>query len=67
MQKITDNGTTVFLADDGMVLTDDSSFVTTVRLGKDDDGAKWYEITQEEAEERMNEETTDLKNAVEEE
>ena len=54
MQKIDDNGTTVLLADDGMMLTDDSSFGTTVRLGKGDDGARWYEITAEEAEKRMN-------------
>lgn len=53
MQKIIDNGTTVLLADEGMMLTDDSSFGTTVRLGKSDDGAKWYEITKAEAEERM--------------
>ena len=59
MQKIIDNGTTVLIADDGMMLTNDSSFGTTVRLGKDDDGAKWYEITAEEAEKRMNEETTE--------
>ena len=59
MQKIIDNGTTVLLADDGMMLTDDSSFGTTVRLGKDDDGAKWYEITEEEAEKRMNDEPTE--------
>ena len=59
MQKIIDNGTTVLLADEGMMLTDNSSFGTTVRLGKDDDGAKWYEITTEEAEMRMNEEITE--------
>ena len=59
MQKIIDNGTTVLLADDGMMLTDDSSFGTTVRLGKCDDGAKWYEITEEEAEKRMNDEPTE--------
>ena len=53
MQKIIDNGTTVLLADEGMMLTDDSSFGTTVRLGKSDDGAKWYEITEEEARKRM--------------
>ena len=53
MQKIIDNGTTVLLADDGMMLTDDFSFGTTVRLGKSDDGAKWYEITEEEAKARM--------------
>lgn len=55
MQKIIDNGTTVLLADEGMMLTDDSSFGTTVRLGKGDDGSGWYEITAEEAKERMNE------------
>lgn len=56
MRKIIDNGTTVLLADEGMMLTDNSSFVTTVRLGKGDDGASWYEITAEEAEKRKNEE-----------
>ena len=59
MQKFIDNGTTVLLADEGMVLTNDSSFGTTVRLGKGDDGASWYEITAEEAEKRMNEEITE--------
>ena len=59
MQKIIENGTTVLLADDGMMLTDDSAFGTTVRLGKGDDGSKWYEITAEEAEERMNQEPTE--------
>lgn len=59
MQKIIDNGTTVLLADEGMMLTDNSSFGTTVRLGKDDDGSKWYEISTEEAEMRMNEEITE--------
>lgn len=55
MQKIIDNGTTVLLADEGMMMTDGSSFGTTVRLGKGDDGTAWYEITAEEAEKRMNE------------
>ena len=59
MQKTIDNGTTVLLADEGMMLTDNSSFGTTVRLGKNDDGAAWYEITEAEAEERMNEEPTE--------
>lgn len=59
MQKIIDNGTTVLLADEGMVLTDGSSFGTTVRLGKGDDGSTWYEITAEEAEKRKNEEITE--------
>lgn len=53
MQKTVDNGTTVLLADDGMMLTDGSSYVTTVRLGKEDTGESWYEITEEEAQERM--------------
>lgn len=48
MQKRIDNGTTVLLADEGMILTDNSSFGTTVRLGKEDDGTTWYEITEEE-------------------
>lgn len=59
MQKTIDNGTTVLLANEGMMLTDDSSFGSTVRLGKGDDGAKWYEITAEEAEKRMNDEPTE--------
>ena len=53
MQKTIDNGTTVLLADEGMMLTDDSSFGTIVRLGKEDTGESWYEITEEEAQERM--------------
>lgn len=54
MQKIIDNGTTVLLADDGMMLTDGSSFGSTVRLGKEADESVWYEITAEEADKRMN-------------
>ena len=65
MQKIIDNGTTVLLADEGMMLTDDSSFGTTVRLGKGDDGARWYEITEEEAERRMNEDIPPADEATE--
>lgn len=59
MQKIIENGTTVLIADDGMMLTDNSSFGTTVRLGKNDDGANWYEITAEEAEKRMQEQAVE--------
>ena len=66
MQKIIENGTTVLLADDGMMLTDDSSFGTTVRLGKEDDGEKWYEITAEEAEKRMNEDVPTEDDATDE-
>lgn len=53
MQKIIENGITVLSADDGMRLTDGSSFVSTVRLGKEDDGNGWTEITEAEADERM--------------
>lgn len=59
MQKIIDNGTAVLLADEGMMLTDDSSFGSVVRLGKEADESVWYEITAEEAEKRMNEETAE--------
>lgn len=59
MQKIIENGTTVLTADSGMMLTDDTSFGTTVRLGKEADESVWYEITVEEAEKRMNEETAE--------
>ena len=59
MQKIIDNGTTVLLADEGMMLTDDFSYGTTVRLGKEADEAKWYELTAEEAEKRMQEQAAE--------
>ena len=59
MQKTTENGVTILTADDGMMLTDNSSFGTTVRLGKEADESVWYEITAEEAEKRMNGETED--------
>lgn len=59
MQKIIENGTTVLIADDGMMLTDGSSFGSVVRLGKEADETVWHEITAEEAEERMNEEPTE--------
>ena len=55
MQTIIENGITVLRADEGMVLTNDSSFGTTVYLGKESDGSTWYEITAEEAEKRMDE------------
>ena len=53
MRKMIDNGTTVLLADDGMMLTDDSSFGTTVRLGKEADETAWREITMEEYEQML--------------
>ena len=61
MRKTIENGRPVWIADEGMMLTDGSSFVTTVCLGKEDDGASWYEITEEEAEELMNDESTENK------
>lgn len=54
MQKNIENGITVLRADEGMMLTNDSTFGTSVYLGKENDGSAWYEITAEEAEERMN-------------
>lgn len=39
-----ENGTTVFSADEGMVLTDGTSYVSTVRLGKEDYGMAWSEM-----------------------
>ena len=59
MQKNIENGTTVLLADYGMMLTDGSSIVSVVRLGKEADGSAWYEITVEEAEARVEGETTE--------
>ena len=59
MQRNIEHGITVLRADDGMVLTDNSTFGTSVYLGKEDDGTSWYEITAEEAEERMNREPTE--------
>lgn len=59
MQKNIENGITVLRADEGMMLTDNSTFGTTVYLGKEDDGSTWYEITAEEAEMRMNGEITE--------
>ena len=53
MQKKIENGTTVLLANDGMMLTDGDSYGTTVRLGKEADESAWYEITAEEAQKQM--------------
>ena len=59
MQKYIENGINVLRADEGMMLTNNYTFGTTVYLGKEDDGATWYEISTEEAEKRMNEEITE--------
>ena len=53
MTRQNENGTIVLIAGDGMVLTNDSSYVSVVRLGKEDDGESWYEITEAEAEARQ--------------
>ena len=50
MQKTIENGVKVLTADKGMKLTNDSTFVSVVRLGKEDSGADWHEIPDEEAE-----------------
>lgn len=59
MKKTIENGVTVLTADEGMVLTDGSSFGSIVRLGKEADEVAWCEITAEEAEKRMNDEPTE--------
>ena len=38
------------IADDGMTLTNGEAFGKVVYLASEDDGSKWYEITNEEAE-----------------
>lgn len=53
MPKTIENGITVLTAAEGMKLTNDSTFASVVRLGKEDTGESWYEITEEEAEERQ--------------
>ena len=53
MQKIIENGTIVLLADANMILTDNSSFGTTVRLGKEADETAWHEITMAEYEQML--------------
>ena len=54
MQRTIENGVIVLTADDGMMLTDNSSFGSVIRLGKEADESVWYEITTEEADKRMN-------------
>lgn len=66
MYPTIENGVTVLHADDGMKLTNGSSYGTAVRLGKEDTGESWYEITAEEAEKRMNEDVPTEDDATEE-
>lgn len=56
MQKIIENGITVLTADSGMKLTNGETFGSVVRLGIYDSENNWYEITEEEAQRRMEEE-----------
>lgn len=53
------NGITTLFADEGKRLTDGSAIGSVIGLGKEDVKAKWYEITAEEAEKRMNDEPTE--------
>ena len=54
MQKKIENGRPVWIADEGMVLTDNSSFVTTVCLGKQEELLAAAVKLAEEAEKQMN-------------
>lgn len=56
MQRIIENGITVLTADSGMKLTNGETFGAVVRLGIYDSENNWYEITEEEAQRRMEEE-----------
>ena len=56
MQKIIENGITVLTADSGMKLTNGETFGSVVRLGIYDSENNWYEITEEEAQRRIEEE-----------
>ena len=58
MQKIIENGTTVLLADDGMMLTDGETFGTKVHLAPGDSPDNWREIPSEEAQALMDKLTT---------
>ena len=53
MRRITENGTSVLLADEGMLLTNGDSYVSTVRLGKEDYGVTWYEVPKAQYEEKL--------------
>ena len=66
MYPTIENGVTVLHADDGMKLTNESSYGTAVRLGKEDTGESWYEITEEEAQKRMNEDVPTEDDATDE-
>ena len=56
MKKVIENGITVLTADNGMKLTNGSSFGSVVCLGVHDNESNWHEITEAEAEKLMAEE-----------
>lgn len=56
MKKETENGITVLTAENGMKLTNGSSFGSVVCLGVNDSEDNWHEITEAEAEKLMAEE-----------
>ena len=56
MKKAIENGITVLTADNGMKLTNGSSFGSVVYLGVHDSEDNWHEITEAEAEKLMAEE-----------
>ena len=60
MQKLVENGTIVLIADSNMVLTNGSSFVTVVRLAKEEDELNWPEITKAAAEELQKAESEEI-------
>ena len=60
MQKNIINGITVLTADNGMKLTNGSSFGSVVYLGKNDTEANWHEVTEAEAEKLMEVEGDEL-------
>lgn len=56
MKKAIENGITVLTAENGMKLTNGSSFGSVVCLGVNDSEDNWHEITEAEAEKLMAEE-----------
>ena len=54
MPRNIENGVIVLTANDGMILTDNFSYGSVVRLGKEANESMWYEITEEEANKRKN-------------
>lgn len=53
MKKAVENGITVLTAENGMKLTNGTSFGSVVCLGVNDSESNWHEITEAEAEKLM--------------